>query len=275
MRLTIAAVFAAATIALCGAAASAEPCPVELRYAAETSSPGTFAVGFRALLDGVAELRLTLYATDGTTYEAELPKITLARPAVSDDVVLKMWVSDPSYVRLPPQAAPLEAATLDVIDPDTHGAVICSGNHSRWLNVDPRKSGPNRTPPRVDAERISDLTRALQAFSPASSIVAANPLPTVGKPDCAKPYIDAKAKEIWQAGYPARARVMGDTGATAVMVDLDETGKLNGTVLYERSGSSDLDEAARGAAERTTYAPEIFRCAPVSGLYLFRVDFAH
>jgi hypothetical protein len=48
---------------------------------------------------------------------------------------------------------------------------------------------------------------------------------------------------------------------------------LSVVTFLARSRSEDLDEAARAAAVRTTYSPQIFRCAPVSGIYQFRVDF--
>jgi len=46
-----------------------------------------------------------------------------------------------------------------------------------------------------------------------------------------------------------------------------------GARAYPPSGSEELDRASIEAARKSTYEPEIFRCDPVAGTYLFKLTF--
>jgi TonB family protein len=74
--------------------------------------------------------------------------------------------------------------------------------------------------------------------------------------------------------YPSVARAAGVTGTVQVFVRLDASGNVVETGIYKSSGNATLDAAARRAAQDSSYSPEIYRCEPIPGTYLFRADFA-
>jgi TonB family protein len=92
---------------------------------------------------------------------------------------------------------------------------------------------------------------------------------------CLKPYAHAKVDGYpMQPQYPVIARSMGATGMSAVRVALNADGSVAGASIYKSSGFDSLDQAALQAALATHYKPEIFRCEPIAGAYIFRAEFA-
>ncbi len=87
-------------------------------------------------------------------------------------------------------------------------------------------------------------------------------------PDAAASMIAAPTPEP-----PAIAVMYGLTGSAVVNVQLNADGSIGGTSIAKTSGSPTLDGAALAAANASSFRPEVRDCAPVSGSYLFEVDF--
>ncbi len=91
---------------------------------------------------------------------------------------------------------------------------------------------------------------------------------------CAEPFVDAKIAGLpVQPDYPTIARNLGQTGTVRIRVALDPDGTVVNATIARSSGSVILDAAALTAAQKTRYAPQIFRCERIPGSYTFRADF--
>lgn len=92
-------------------------------------------------------------------------------------------------------------------------------------------------------------------------------------PACSDPNQEARTIVAVSPDAPA-----GDAPASNVTamikVDLDENGNVTGVSVYASTGSLTLDQAAMQAARASTYSPETRGCRPVSGSYLFKVEFS-
>lgn len=106
--------------------------------------------------------------------------------------------------------------------------------------------------------------------APTSAPVVATPTP---KPACSAPDVAAKTLVTESPDVPQDPSGQGYTGTAKVKVDLDASGNVLGTSIYESTGSMELDRAALDAARSSRYAPEERDCKNVSGSYLFTVDF--
>ena len=95
---------------------------------------------------------------------------------------------------------------------------------------------------------------------------------------CAEPDVPANVIEAVQAHDPPLADVAATRGTVVVKVSLTETGDVRTATLYretlgDRTGAGDLIRASILAAATSTYAPQISKCRPVAGAYLFRIDY--
>lgn len=78
---------------------------------------------------------------------------------------------------------------------------------------------------------------------------------------------------VQQAIVPDDSLSNGFTGAAEIKVDLDATGAVVHTGIYESTGSMELDRAALQAAAQSRYEPGQHDCKKVPGSYLFTVEF--
>jgi TonB family protein len=92
----------------------------------------------------------------------------------------------------------------------------------------------------------------------------------VDPPACKTPYADAYTKHAEKAETPY---ANGYAGYVVVKLEIGPDGKLTGMRIDKTSHSAAFDEAAAEAVRESTFAPQIFRCEPVSGDYLFYVNF--
>jgi len=106
---------------------------------------------------------------------------------------------------------------------------------------------------------------------PAATETPATPSPTP-KPACSAPDVAAKALDAVSPQAPGDAT--GVSAVAQVKVDLDASGNVVGTSIYESTGYPELDHAALDAARRSRYAPEEKECKNVGGSYLFTVNFS-
>jgi len=95
---------------------------------------------------------------------------------------------------------------------------------------------------------------------------------------CAQP--DARAHVIVAVTprYPPLAAAAATSGSVVVKISLTDTGDVRSATLWretvgDKVGAADIIRAAILAAAASTYAPEVTKCKPIAGLYLFRVDY--
>lgn len=93
------------------------------------------------------------------------------------------------------------------------------------------------------------------------------------RPSCSTPDVEAKTVVAISPDAPVAASGFGDALAM-IKVDLDAQGNVTGVSVYKSTGSPELDRAAMAAARESSYAPEERDCKPVSGSYLFKVEFS-
>jgi len=72
----------------------------------------------------------------------------------------------------------------------------------------------------------------------------------------------------------AEPRSVRYNGTVYVSVTVGADGKTTSADLPEPSGSAAADTAAKDAAARSTFSPQIFNCEPVAGTYTFGVVFS-
>jgi outer membrane biosynthesis protein TonB len=96
-------------------------------------------------------------------------------------------------------------------------------------------------------------------------------------PSC-PPDRDAQITAAVQPPYPSFAGASSVGGTVLVKVSLDREGLVTAASVLTREVPANQagDELARvslGAAATSTYAPEIAKCTPIDGTYIFRADF--
>jgi protein TonB len=143
--------------------------------------------------------------------------------------------------------------------------------HIRHLVAQVHNKGPRIAPPPIEP---TGEPQPWETSGPGDVAPTAGPpvMPTqTPKPACSAPEIPAKTLVTQTAVEPQDAD--GYTGQAKVQVDLDASGNVVGTSIYESTGSMELDRAALAAARASRYAPEERDCKNVAGSYLFIVDF--
>jgi TonB family protein len=93
---------------------------------------------------------------------------------------------------------------------------------------------------------------------------------TVEAPACAKPYVAASAV---RAVPPISPLGNSYSGVVAIDLAVSESGSVLGTRVDKSSRQKFVDEAAVTAAAESRFAPQIYRCQPISGTYLFFTKF--
>jgi TonB family protein len=121
---------------------------------------------------------------------------------------------------------------------------------------------------------LLDIDRWLAQFRAQAAKQTPEPAPqpdTVAAPACARPYAPASAKTVAQPSLPLG--VQGRSGDVIVNVALGADGTVLGTRVLASSLGSAWQEQAVRAAQHSTFAAPVYRCAPVSGSYDLVVDF--
>jgi outer membrane biosynthesis protein TonB len=89
---------------------------------------------------------------------------------------------------------------------------------------------------------------------------------------CAHPYVAATVTHAFEPATPAIAAQQMISGTVYVAVALDERGVPQAARIVT-SPSPVINNASLTAAMRSEYTPEVFRCRPVPGGYIFGVGF--
>jgi TonB family protein len=147
------------------------------------------------------------------------------------------------------------------------GAPPCKTYH---VFSDALPSGDSR--PLSTAARDARKQLAL-SFADAPKTIPAATLNAQPELRCVHPYRDARIIEHAEPGYPEIARQSHATGRSTIKVNLAADGTVEAAKVFQSSGNAALDDEAVRVASISIYAPEIFRCEPQRGSYLFVVDF--
>jgi hypothetical protein len=128
-----------------------------------------------------------------------------------------------------------------------------------------------------DALTAEQRSAAAAPFQALESAVPA-PSPTATDP-CANRFSPAQPVRLVPLAYPVFAIAARATGTIFIKVSLSETGGVRSATLYRKTmgegGASDaLVESAIISAAATTYQPDIEKCVPSAGTYLFKAEFA-
>ena len=111
-------------------------------------------------------------------------------------------------------------------------------------------------------------------------IVTASPAPIImatpaSDSKCAIPFRNAETIRAVTPDYPNAARKLNLGEAhVMVLVTLSPKGAIINARITHSSGDHSIDMAALDAARKTTYAPKIVDCKPITGTFLFRFDFS-
>lgn len=202
------------------------------------------------------------------------------RNVYSGGVAMKLYTRTETFaanfqiaIDLPTQRARFRSGPIALADPSSEpldsaditydGAEVPGGCVERF-----------RVTPYSDASL--DARTAYATLDPARPPITLSKVIGVASPlACTSPYADATVDGApAQLEYPAMARELGLTGMTVVKVTLAADGAVTGASIYRSSGSTVLDQAAVKAAVATHYRPDIVRCEPERGSYLFRAEFS-
>lgn len=172
----------------------------------------------------------------------------------------------------PPRATPTPPPPKHAVShPQHHTRAVLPATHPPKRIAQAHTDGPPVAPPVEPTGIPGPAQTPGPDVGPTGPPVDVTPAPTP-KPACSAPDVAAKTIAAQSPDVPDDER-NGFTGTAKVKVDLDATGAVVGTSLYESTGNMQLDQAALRAARDSRYAPEQYECKNVAGSYLFTVDF--
>jgi len=238
-----------ATAAICGARASAAPCPA---IGPISSHDGRlYVTRFIAPKPYVGAADAAFY-TATNEYDAHIPALSVTTPGEP------FGFRSETLSILNPATEPLEAVAVTFAQTDAPDRCI------EHLHIG---SGSKREDDSVKA--------AFAGLDPATAPIAL--LKVLGSgiaPSCPKPYVDARfdGQPVWP-DYPDFALAAGEKGVVLVRTALNPDGSVASATIYKSSGFESLDRSALKAASSTHYLPQIFRCEPIGGEYLYNADF--
>jgi TonB family protein len=194
----------------------------------------------------------------------------VAQPSPAPDVTTTLR-SAPYFVRLP-KADDLIAARAELLDAAGAPLTSCARQYA-FTDFWRSQANPNFTLS-DDAKALrQSLRHTLLGGAPTLTAIETIARTPQGSGPCPVRYAQAAVLKPENPIYPGVARARGASGVTIIAVSLDPSGAVTDARVYKSSGSPDLDVAAGDAARRSIYRAEIFRCVPVSSIYLFRADF--
>ena len=123
------------------------------------------------------------------------------------------------------------------------------------------------------AVRIGCAIAAASLLLPASAH-ATETKSLVAFAGCSSSNVEAAVLHGYPPEFPSIARIMDIAGTTYVKVEIAASGAPENISLWKSSGYRVLDREALAATRRASFRPASFNCAPVSGSYLYAVEFA-
>jgi protein TonB len=175
------------------------------------------------------------------------------------------------YVKPPkPTPTPPPPQKLPPAKPQHSARVVRPPMHlvQQHSNKNPNTNA-SQNPPQIEPTGIPN--GGYNFDTPGPQVTGApTPTPTP-KPACSAPDIPAKAVEAISPQAPPDAQ--SSNAVAKIKVDLDASGNVVGTSVYESTGYPQLDRAALDAARESRYAPEEKNCKNMPGSYLFTVTF--
>ncbi len=242
-------VFALAALIVCAGKASAASCPS--LGPVSTHDGQLYVARFFAATPYAGTADAEFY-TATAEYDAHIPSLSVA----TADKASGFRSETLSFLN--PGTQPLEAAAITFAQSDAADHCI------EHLRIDPA------------AQRDDASVKAVfDGLDPSAAPVALLKVLASGLAlTCVKPYRYASIDGYpVQPQYPFIARSMGATGVVSVRVALNADGSVADASVYKSSGFESLDQSAVKAAQATHYLPQLFRCEPIAGVYIFKAEF--
>lgn len=243
------------------AAASAETCPLSVRVY-KLDGHGDEAA-FALWSDGAAGTAtgtILAYAADRRY------RIGFANAVAADERDTRV-LPTPIVIRF---AAPTHVDSAYV---ETLGGGTCA-IHEPY--VAPRLSTAVVRHTKTRSKVYPDWSRALQTFRAQAAAAPASAAPageSVEPPACERPYVYSSTTKA-VAVVPPAGQPVPFNGEVAIKVDIAADGTMRAERVEATSHQQAYDRAALASAAESRFAPQIYRCIPVSGDYLFYVLFA-
>ena len=213
----------------------------------------TYAVVMSSRANGDANVRLTFYTK--TTSYALSTRVDFNDKFQSESGTF--YGAGAIYVELPTSNKVLDVCA-DL------GSDSCSPWGGRWSSNESTDLSAD-----MAAER-DDILRRYRGGVIAYRPTTVEPAAALS---CADPYVEARTVFAAVPRIPADVQDFGTTRTSKIVVVLTEKGTVDATFVYKSSGFSILDAAATTAARASRYSPEVFRCKPVGGRFIFVADF--
>jgi TonB family protein len=103
-------------------------------------------------------------------------------------------------------------------------------------------------------------------------VVGQNSLPTLVT-TCASPNVPAQISGDAFFEMPSIAQAQGVSGTSTLKIQLDATGTVTSSSLFNTSGNVWLDTATYRSARMTRFTPEMHNCQRIGGTYLYAVEY--
>jgi len=269
-RISLAFAFTLVSVLTVVSRAEALWCPISVWQLVPMPDGKSYGATLRSKEQGTADVMLTLFS-DVASYTVTIPHVVFDRKVepLPGRTGPDFYVASPTFVSLP-QPDALVMLRVDFIPGEHETPPPCLPAFTRSDS-----SAPSATMPPVPSSPVrEELKGLLLELFPRSHPEVATMVERHSPLACAQPNAYARTLEIAHAAYPAAARAVGATGRVTVKVDLLPSGAVASVVVYRSSGDDYLDGAALRAAALSKYAAELYRCLPISGTYLFVVDFS-
>jgi len=251
-------------------AANADACSTSIGFLMPLATPGTYGIELANLTQTrvAGDFVVTLYSASAS-YELRLDgQLFDRRPKTAGPPMLS-WVAAPAYFDVPGAAA-IESAYVQPLEADGVQSTPCLFNHYRVRSrADIMSELYSQEPTLLDE---SDVAAA--NFSADSPITHATFRSQSPSPDCKQPYAEPRVLHAMSPPYPPSAIRDGASGMAMILLELDNAGKPLSAAVVKSANYDALDRAAEVAALTSSFAPQLFRCEPIGGSYVFRVDFS-
>jgi TonB family protein len=273
-----AAIVIALTLALvCSSAGLADPLP----SASPAAAPATLLCPIKAIVTTVPahsdEALLTLWSDETAGYATGTIFLYAngKRYAVSFANAVAANSSDVHHLPTPivialDTPAPIESAYVSKLDAQAcaiHNPYVedTSAPDHQPVKHSGKRKGPQFSPDWIDNWKT--ITAQADAMKP---LVVSDGVP-VDEPHCAKPFVAPSTTYSEPAIIPPQqGRLQVEI---PVALEIDERGTPIAVRVLISSRNAAYDRAALVATARSRFAPRIYRCEPVTGDYLFFVEF--
>jgi TonB family protein len=252
------------------AGAAPPPCDVRAWDLYPMPDGMTYAVVLRSQSGSTSDILLRL-RSDVNDYEVNLPRVAFQLVTPDPDVDVRKLPGVPQYESQAVFVALPHSDSLLIVD----AAESSAGNGPQQC-IARHLHTPAYTKlfeqPVFGAGYLARQATVVGRFQQGVAAAAAT-LASTSTATCPLRYRPLHGGDSATPVYPPAAAAQHASGTVRVEIDLAADGSVLDATLYQSSGNPFLDAAALDAAPNRAYLPEIFRCEPIAGTYLYRTVF--